>query len=167
VSIAWNWDVPFAKNSKQFYALFIRQWKLNAIGFAQTGLPFSISQTGTQTNNATGQNRPNQVASFGVDNASTGRWFNPAAFVAQPNFTWGDSGRNILNAPGTWNFDLGLAREFRPVEKVTLQFRIESFNFTNTVTPNAPVSTLGQADFGKIITFSGSRQSQVALKVLF
>ena len=90
-----------------------------------------------------------------------------AAFAAQPNFVWGNAGRNILNAPGTWNFDVGLHREFRPVERITLQFRVESFDFTNTVTPDQPVSTLGQADFGKIITFTGNRQSQVALKILF
>jgi len=168
VSIAWNWDLPFGRNSKKFYALFIREWRLNALGFAQTGSPFSIAQTGTQTNNATGSNRPNQVGSILVpDNAPAGQWFNPAAFAAQPNFTWGNLGRNTLAAPGMWNFDLGLSRELRPVERITLQFRIESFDFTNTVTPAQPVSTLGQADFGKIITFTGNRQSQVALKILF
>ena len=46
------------------------------------------------------------------------------------------------------------------------QFRAEAFNFTNTELPNAPIAVLGQANFGQIITFSGSRTMQFAIKIL-
>ena len=69
------------------------------MGIAQTGLPFQVTQTGTQTNNATGTNRPNQVADFHVANATAGQWFDQAAFIAQAANSWGNEGRNLLNVP--------------------------------------------------------------------
>jgi hypothetical protein len=166
VTVTWVYDLPFDKGSKSIYSLLLRNWRLNALGIAQTGLPFQITQTGTQ-NNATGINRPNQVADFHVSTATTDQWFNPTAFMAQPANTWGNEGRNLLNAHGKWNMDLSLHREFRPTEAMTLQFRWEVFDFTNTVTPAAPVSVLGAPSFGKIVTFTGNRQQQIALKILF
>jgi hypothetical protein len=167
VSIAWNYDVPYPKSLKGVFGFLVRNWSINALGVAQSGLPFSVTQTGTQTNNATGSNRPDQVADFHVANANANQWFNQAAFVAQPANVWGSEGRNLLTAPGMWNFDVGVHREFKPKERITLQFRWESFDFTNTVLPNQPISVLGQPNFGQIITYTGGRQQQVALKVLF
>jgi hypothetical protein len=167
VAITMVYDLPFGNGSKSLYSLLVRNWRLNALGIAQTGLPFQVTQTGTQTNNATGTNRPNQVADFRVASGTTDQWFNQAAFLAQPANTWGNEGRNLLNAPGKWNFDLSVHREFRPTERMTLQFRWEAFDFTNTVTPAGPVSVLGAPGFGRILTFTGNRQQQIALKVLF
>jgi hypothetical protein len=167
VSIAWNYDVPYPKSWKGPLGFLVRNWRINALGVAQSGLPFSVTQTGTQTNSATGTNRPNQAADFHVSNATANQWFNQAAFVAQPANTWGSEGRNLLTAPGMWNFDLGLHREFKPRERLTVQFRWESFDFTNTVLPNQPIAVLGQPNFGQVITYSGGRQQQVALRVLF
>jgi hypothetical protein len=165
--VSWVYDLPWNNRWQGAWTVLFRNWRLNAIAFAQTGLPFAVTQTGTQTNNATGANRPNQVAPFRVANATTDQWFNPAAFQAQPANVWGNEGRNLLQAPGMWNMDLSIHREFKVREKITAQFRLESFDFTNTVTPAQPISVLGQADFGKIITWTGGRQNQAALKILF
>src|ERR1019366_1647057 len=64
VVVSWVYDLPFHDGSTKFYSRLLRNWRLNALAVAQTGLPFSVTQTGTQTNNATGTNRPNQVADF-------------------------------------------------------------------------------------------------------
>ncbi len=167
VAVTWTYAIPFGKQIKAWYAVPLRNWTVSALGFFQTGFPFSITQTGTQTNSATGTNRPNVLVSPLVANQAVNEWFNPAAFVAQPAYTWGNLGRNTLNAPGTWDMDLGIHRNFKVRERITLQFRAEAFNFTNTELPNAPIAVLGQANFGQIITFSGSRTMQFALKVLF
>jgi hypothetical protein len=167
VVVSFVYDLPWNGRWQGAWTVLFKNWRLNAIAFAQTGLPFSVTQTGTQTNNATGSNRPNQVAPFQVANATTDQWFNPAAFVAQAANVWGNEGRNLLQAPGMWNMDLSIHREFRIRERITAQFRLESFDFTNTVTPAQPISVLGQTDFGKIITWTGGRQNQAALKLLF
>jgi hypothetical protein len=167
VAVIWTYDIPFGKQIKEWYAGPLRNWKVNALGFFQSGFPFSVTQTGTQTNNATGTNRPNLLSSPMVANQSVKEWFNPAAFVAQPAYTWGNLGRNTLFAPGTWDMDLSIHRQFQVKERITLQFRAEAFDFTNTELPNAPIAVLGQPNFGQIITFSGSRTMQFALKFLF
>jgi hypothetical protein len=169
VAVIWTYEIPFGRQSKEWYAVPLRNWSVNAVGYFQTGFPYSITQTGTQTNSATGTNRPNVLFSPAVAHQSVSDWFNPAAFMAQPAYTWGNLGRNTLFGPGSWDMDLGIHREFRVREKVTLQFRAEAFNFTNTELPNptGPVAVLGQPNFGQIITFSGSRTMQFALKLLF
>ena len=167
VAVTWTYDIPFANQLREWYAAPLRNWKVNAVGFFQSGLVFSVTETSTQTNNATGTNRPNVLFSPKVAKQSAQEWFNPAAFVAQPNYTWGNLGRNTLFAPGTWDMDLGINREFKVKEGITLQFRAEAFDFSNTELPNAPIAVLGQPNFGQILTSSGSRTMQFALKVLF
>ena len=176
VNITWNWALPYGKSSKAFYAPLIRNWRLNTVGVFQSGLPFSISQTGSQLNGATESgfgiatngNGPLLVGSTALpSNPGINQWFNPAAFAPQPTYTLGNVGRDDMVAPGMWNFDLGIAREFRIKEKGTIQFRGEAFDFTNSEMPAAPVSTLGAPGFGYITSYTGSRIFQVALKVLF
>jgi hypothetical protein len=167
VGITWTYDIPYGNQLKEWYAAPLHNWKVSAVGFFQSGFVFSVTQTGTQTNNATGTNRPNIVSSPSVASPSRTEWFNPAAFVAQPSYTWGNLGRNTLTAPGTWDMDLGVMREFKLREAITMQFRAEAFDFTNTELPNAPVAVLGQSGFGSILTSSGNRTMQFAIKFLF
>jgi hypothetical protein len=87
--------------------------------------------------------------------------------VNQPNNTWGSAGRVIGFGPGKWDFDTSLQREFRLRERITLQFRLESFDVTNTQTPANPNTTVGSTTFGAITSISGSRQQQLGLKIIF
>jgi hypothetical protein len=172
VATTFTYEVPFGKGLTAWYDAPLHNWKINAIGFFQTGLPFSITQTGTQTNSATGTNGgttnfPNATGINPFTNVPAGFYFNPAAFVAQPNVTWGNLTANPVHGPGTWNMDLSVHREFKVKEKVTLQFRAEAFDFTNSEHPANPIAVLGQAGFGTIITHTGSRTMQFALKLLF
>ncbi len=165
VSISMNYNLPFGGKSTSFAAKIVHQWKLNVIGAIQTGSPLSVN-SGANVNGATGPNYPNVIAS--ADGPGTyDQWFNTAAFVNQPNFTWGNGGRTIGFGPGRWNFDTSLQREFKPWERATLQFRLESFNLTNTQTPNNPNTTVGSTTFGRITGISGSRQQQLGLKIIF
>lgn len=50
------------------------------------------------------------------------------------------------------------------MERVTLQFRLESFGLTNVQTPAHPDTTVGSSAFGQI---SGSRQQPSGLKIPF
>jgi hypothetical protein len=165
VSIAMNYNLPFGGKSQSFFAKVIHQWKLNVIGTIQTGTPLSVT-SGANVNGATGPNYPNVVGDANGP-GTYAEWFNTAAFRNQPNFTWGNAGRSIGFGPGRWNFDTGIQREFRPMEKLTFQFRLESFNVTNTQTPANPNTTVGNTNFGRITSISGSRQQQVSLKILF
>jgi hypothetical protein len=167
VTITMDWDMPFGKKSKAFYNIAIRNWRLNALGTIRSGYPFAVSQAAGRTNGATGVDRPDVVSDSGTANQTWSHWFNTAAFVPQISNTWGNEGRNILTYPGTWNFNSSIHREFHVMERYTLQFRLETFDTTNTVHPNNPGIQLGGPNFGIITTLNGSRQTQVALKILF
>ena len=167
VAVTWSWALPYAKASKTIVGRIVQNWRVNALGYWQTGLPLSITQTGTQTNGATGANYPDLVGDWSVSNPSRSQWFNAGAFKAQPNYSWGSAPPNFLRAPHTWNMDAGMARDFRITERFTAQFRIESFDATNSVMFSNPVTQLGAPGFGSILSVTGNRQSQVALKILY
>ena len=167
VTIAMTYNLPFGGHSTSFLAKVVHQWKLNTIGTIQTGSLLAISQTGAQTNGATGTNRPNVVGDPNAVNRTYLTWFNTAAFAPQPANQWGNLSRFGLYGPGMWNFDVSIQREFRPIERLTMQFRLETFDTTNTQTPGNPNTQLGSSTFGQITSISGNRQVQLALKLLF
>ena len=84
----------------------------------------------------------------------------------QPQFTYGNSGRNILFGPGLRNIDLSIGKSFPLGEKRRLQFRAESFNFTNTPAfgqPSPNINSLGPA---AINSAGDPRRLQFGLKFL-
>ena len=59
-------------------------------------------------------------------------FYDPTAFAEVTEARFGTSGFNALRGPGIVNWDFGLFREFKVSERIRIQFRMESFNFTNT-----------------------------------
>ena len=63
--------------------------------------------------------------------------YNPAAFEPNPSFDGtpglglGDAGRNSLRAPGFFQWDFSLMKNFPIWEKLTVQFRADIFNIFN------------------------------------
>jgi hypothetical protein len=95
------------------------------------------------------------------------QWFNTAAFVANPIGTDGTSARNLLDAPGSRNVDLGIFRDFSVHERFRVQFRAEFTNFLNLVNLNTPNATLTSATFGQITSAGAMRQLQLGLRFAF
>ncbi len=90
--------------------------------------------------------------------------------MVPPSLTFGDSGRNVLSAPGRNNLDLSLQRDFRvPIEHAAvLQFRLEAFNALNHPQFAAPGATVGNAAYGTITgTSNENRQLQLGVRVTF
>ena len=73
-------------------------------------------------------------------------WFNTSCFAAQPLYTYGDLGRNVLHGPGREELDLAIHREFILKESMRLQFRGEAFNITNTPAFSAPGASFGSSN---------------------
>lgn len=137
------------------------------------------------TLNAPGNaNNPNYIGTgklpvSGVVNfRSTGRnqptWFDTTVFAAPAANTFGNIGRNAFNGPGFANVDLSLFRRFVLTERFKLEFRAESYNFTNTPQYPNPDGGFGDATFGQITNAGigssadgGSRNIQLGLRLLF
>jgi len=163
-----------AYDRAQWMRLITQNWNLSTIYQVQTGMPLTISVFGDTANSGTvlGENpvRANATGQpvFGPGTHTADQWFNPAAFVAPPAFTYGNVGRNSVYAPGIQTLDLAIARAFRLTEKANFQFRAEAFNAlnkTNLGTPNRFVNT---PQFGTItMAMTPGREIQLSARLSF
>jgi hypothetical protein len=171
--VSASYELPFGKgktfmNANRAADLVFGGWQLGGILTLQTGLPFTVNSGGGITN-AGGADRPNRIADGNLPKSqqSIDRWFDLAAFTTQAQFTYGNSGRNILDGPGNRNVDLSLAKSFAVTEKVRVQFRAESFNATNTANFGFPGANINAAGVGTITSAAEPRRVQFALKAVF
>jgi len=174
---SWTYDLPFGKGKliggdvNSLADKFIGGWRLSGILLLRSGLPFSVNQSQNLLSTGTG-NRPNRIASGKLDNPTIDRWFDLNAFVvtADNTGTYGNSGRNILRAPGQANVDFSLVKVTRFRERFEHQLKFEFFNAFNHAQFAAPGNTIGNASAGVISSLlfgATARQIQVAMKLSF
>lgn len=154
------WELPFGRGqhflgtSTGVVNQVVGGWTANAIFTAQSGEPFAV-RSGSFTSNGSHEGRagvpvftqaqlqflqgsslPGPVLFKPVDiNPATGQPYtcgtNPNVSFCIPPPGQNGAGRNIFTAPGYWNLDLGLIKQFPINEKWKLQFRMELFNALN------------------------------------
>ena len=95
------------------------------------------------------------------------QWFNRDAFVRNPQFQFGNAGRNVLIGPGVVKFDLTAHKTFPITERLDAELRFEAFNAFNTPIFDGPNTQLGNRNFGVISNVATPRNWQLGLKVLF
>lgn len=142
-------------------------WQASGIVTKRSGLWFNVAAGRDNSLTALNVDRPNVIGDPHVDNPSPGRWFNPAAFTLSPLGTFGNSGRNNLEGPGGFTFDLALMRHFAITERHRLQVRAEAFNVLNHPVFNNPRASLADVNIGRILTANEPRIMQFALKYVF
>lgn len=135
--------LPFFKNNA-----WLGGWQLAGIGSARTGLPVNITVSRSASallDGNTSSQRPDLVPGVSIyaANQSINNWFNPAAFSAPANGTWGNLGRYIANGPGAYEIDSSLEKKFRVTERVKLNFRAAAFNLFNHPEFKAPGASVG------------------------
>jgi hypothetical protein len=95
-------------------------------------------------------------------------FLNPKAFALPAPGTLGNVGRNSIQGPANWAFDVALSRGFRIRERQTLEFRVEAFNLTNSFRAVNPTTNFGSPNvFGIIREAQDPRILQFALKYVF
>jgi hypothetical protein len=94
-------------------------------------------------------------------------WFNTSAFGPNAIGTFGDTGKNIIRGPRYFDTDLGLLKNTKVDERVSLQFRAEFYNAFNNVNFGTPDSGLTDSSFGQITSAQDPRILQMALKAIF
>jgi hypothetical protein len=88
-------------------------------------------------------------------------------FLAAPAFTIGNSSCNRVRGPGLQEADLMLGKTFRVTERMSVEFRAEVFNVTNTPPLNDPNGSFGAPAFGTITSAGNPRDFEFALKAHF
>jgi hypothetical protein len=172
-----NYELPFGKGKRWSFGnnvadIALGNWQTNLIFTAQTGLPFTPVLNNSVSN--AGGSRPDRFKSGKLDDPDPARWFDTsfntpdAAWGTPAQFTYGNSGRNVLRGPGRINWDFSVFKNFRFTENWNLQFRAESFNLFNTPQFGIPNANIGSPAAGIITSLAGNpRQLQFALRLSF
>ena len=191
-----TYSLPFHRHGK--FDHVIGGWQLNAIAQYFDGLPFSVLSANPIGDGLTPRAQLVPGHGNGVlprDKRTLSQWFDTSAFVSIPltgtlaNGQFGNSGRNILQGPGTKNIDFSVFKNFQVAESRQLQLRAEFFNLFNTpqfnnpsaiapgpaatattlepsIIPGSPYGTISSA--GSPTTFQRiSREIQLAAKFTF
>jgi hypothetical protein len=149
-------------------------WQLNNIFTAHTGQPFTpyISSDIANTGNVgwAGYEHANIVGNpNAISHRGPNEYFNTAAYVAPPAFTFGTASRNSLRQAPDWNLDTSVFRQF-PFwgEGRRIEIRAEAFNIFNTVNLGTPKNDINNSNFGSVnTTFNTSRELQLGGKIIF
>jgi hypothetical protein len=178
VAINHVYELPFGKG-RQFVnqgvlAHIVGNWNISGIWTMYSGYSFNPSNS-TSVSNSIGAptlaptERPNRLRDGNLpnDQRTIDRWFDPSAFAIPSQFTFGNSGRNVLEGPGYFNVDTGIHRNFQIREGWKLAYRWEMFNAFNRANFSNPNSTIGNATAGQISGTRAARVMQMALKLNF
>jgi hypothetical protein len=141
-------------------------WQVGGIYGFVSGDPLTLDQAGASLGNGW-DTRPNVVGNWHVSKPGPQGWFNPAAFAAAPNYTFGDSGMGFDSGPASHTLDTVLMKNFHINEAMYFQFRWEMFNAFNNVNYNDPSVTFGSSALGQIFSANPAREMQLALKFYF
>jgi hypothetical protein len=170
LALSVGWELPvgrgkrFLGNAGGATQALLGGWQMQAIYIWRSGRPFTPTISADRANTGVGGQRPNRVGSGALDNPTVDKWFDTTAFVLPAQFTYGDSGANILREDSYKNLDFSVFKRFG--DKVEL--RAECFNLTNTPSFNAPATAIDTATAGRVTsTFSTPRQVQLGLKFKF
>lgn len=151
-------------------------WQLSGLTLFETGIPFTVVNNGSPLGISTLDNAgvANGVGSGSYPDLSgisahsrvpmggrNGKSFgplllNPAAFVAPRGLTFGNAGRNALNNPSRWNWDVALRKNFPFFERLDTEFRLEAFNLFNHTQFRIYDPTLGNQAENEVSCYGGA-----------
>jgi hypothetical protein len=193
-ALSVNYELQYGKEFTGLKKMALSGWQTNMIAGWQSGKVFSIISSGAGADNpiesdgkahgfnnravpqnAGGADRPNTITDPRLSHHTLSQFFNTAAFAPQPLGTIGNTQRNSMFGPHFRDFDLSLFKNFSVTERATIQFRVETFNISNTpnfyiANNNSSNQQFGNAAFGTISATDPNynpRQYQFVLKALF
>ena len=172
-----TWDLPFA-----------RGWQVAGISTVRSGLPLTVfvqnnwsrSQWSPSIAPTSGLDRPDLAPGRTAASAILGRpgqWFDPSAFVLQPQGTFGNSPRGAFRGPNLRTVDLAAVRRFTLGGRARAEVRAEVFNVLNRANFGVPTllafSGVSQTEapltsFGRVrATVTSARQTQLGIRITF
>jgi hypothetical protein len=171
-------DLPFGKGRRFLSGapaavnLIAGGWSVSGAGSYSSGVPLALTSTG---NSGVGSSvlRPNSTGKSalltGDPQTRLTKYFDTSAFTVPDPFTFGNAARTLpdVRAPARVNYDLALSKSFPVWETLSVLFRAEAFNLTNTPYFLSPGLGLGTGTFGVVSSALGERQVQFSLKIVF
>jgi hypothetical protein len=144
-------------------------WQLSGIVTLQSGAPFTVNLGTDRANIGSGPaQRPDVTCDPNVNAARTPQqWFTTSCFSLPAEYTFGDSGRNTVLAPGFADVDAALQKTIELSSGGSLELRWEVFNLFNRPNFDVPNRTAFTPNFGRIFSAGPARQMQFGVKLLF
>ena len=175
--LSYNYNLPFQhffKSSTGPLHKAFAGWTLTGITRFTTGLPIALHQPGDLSlcgcfqSDVDKPNYSGAAIQYSDPRTSVGhQYFSTTPFTSEVLGVPGDANRHFFHGPGLNNWDLGLLKDTRLREGMSLQFRAEFFNIFNHAQFGNPGGTFGSATFGDVTGAADPRIGQVALKLLF
>ena len=184
VQISYSYDLPIGRgralfgNMPRWAETLIGGWKTNGIWRIADGRPLTFNVADGNPIPTYGTQRPNIVGtparnhgSGSVDQYFVGNTpdVHPN-FVRPDDFTMGNAPRALGSIRSPWHFttNLSLGKQFLIREEMNFEVRIEAQNALNHPVFQAPITSVDDPNFGKILSTSvGPRQVQLGFKFNF
>jgi hypothetical protein len=174
LAASFGYELPFGRGKRFLNGArgltngLLGGWQAQGILVLTSGRNFTPTISRDQANTGVGGQRPNRLGSGKLENPTLGLWFDKAAFALPAQYTYGNSGGNILLGDSYKNFDFSVFKRFSVTETSTLEFRCEAFNLSNTASFSTPNTVIDTAAGGRVTsTFGSARRMQLALKYRF
>lgn len=167
------YELPFGKTATGPRRIFEQGWQFNVMDVWGTGLPFTVLNATDVSNTnpgASSADRPNVVGNPNLSRKSIKNFFNTDAFEEQTAGTLGNERRNQYYGPHSRHVDASLFKNFQLPREMTMQFRTECFNLTNTANFASPANVLNGPSFGQLTQITSGytpREIQFALRMQF
>ncbi len=135
----------FGSRSSASVNAILGGWHLNWITTLQGGQYFTPSYSGSDPSNTdTFGGIPDRICNGNIPSSRNfGDWFNAACFTVPAAGTFGNSGANILEAPGEYLNNMSLGKEFPMKEgRITFTIEAQALDLFNTPTFELPYSNI-------------------------
>jgi len=144
----------------------LRRWQLSTTSRLYSGQPFTprVANANLSLGDAS---RPNRTARGTLAHPGVDGWFDLAAFpvVSRGTYAFGNSGRNILDGPGSVIVNAALMKNLRLADRVNAQFRCETTNLLNRANFGLPVNYVDAKNAGQLLTSDPGRVVQLGLRL--
>jgi hypothetical protein len=188
LSVGWLVEMPFGSGRRwgngggTLLNALAGGWSLSGIVIARSGAPLNLLLGSDANKDGNTGDRPALLSGSLEDlyvsgGADKTQYLVPAAEAAtrlgapaNPADPFAVVPRNALFGPNYVNFDLSLMKQFRVARAAQVRVELNAFNVFNHTQLGAPVTSVSDARFGRIVsTADGStpRQLQLGLKFLF
>ncbi len=170
-SADWVYDLPRLSGMRTIVRGVLGGWQATGIFSAQTGLPVIVTQSSSTSNQRADYVGGPAILSNYTD---TLQYLNPSAFARIPVASAsgapvrpGNAGPGIVRAPGWWNLNFSLSKNFSIRENMRLQIRTDMFNAFNHTNLSGLRTSINDPMFGRLLSTMGARVMQFNARLTF
>jgi hypothetical protein len=146
-------------------------WEISSLFQIHSGGPFTpYVGSPNESGSLAGSWRPNRIGKGTVAHPNINEWFDTSAFVVPANYTFGNSGRDILYGPRYVNVNGALLKNFsvpKLGEQAKLQFKVETSNLLNHPNFKLPSGAIDTGSAGIISSAYPGRTMQLGASLSF